>query len=97
MEVGAAEAERADRSAPRVCGAADPRPRPGVEVEGAVFEVQLGIGSGDFQGLVMEIHGHLVVSSSDCAYARPASHKEVFSLVTLVPKSTCQRKRLSKK
>ncbi len=63
VEVGAAEAERADARPPRVVGAADPGARLGVDVERRVLEPERGVGPVDLdrrrQDPVMEGHHRL--------------------------------------
>ena len=60
VEVRTTEAERAHARATQVIGAADPRSRLGVEVEGRVLDVELGVGPLDLdrrrQHLVVQRH-----------------------------------------
>ena len=60
VEIRPAEAEGADRGAPWMLRAPDPRPRDWIQVEGTALEPQLRVGSSDLQGgwqhLVMDGH-----------------------------------------
>ncbi len=70
VEVGATEAKGTDACATRILAVANPGPRLGVDVEGGVFQFEVGIGPVDLDGrrqhLVVQGHDRLEQPSCSC-------------------------------